>query len=78
MTEKSVKEIIQTAALDSEAISVLEELAAFWAARAANHDEIAAQWDKTRAGHEQKLLDSGIAGGYRAASDDIRAAIEGR
>lgn len=76
MTAETVKSIISEASPNEETIKLLKALADYWENRAGVHDEVAARWDNSRAGKEQCLMDSGIAGGYRGASDDLREAIE--
>lgn len=76
MTAETVKSIINEASPNEETVKLLTALADYWESRAAVHDEVAARWDTSRAGKEQRLMDSGIAGGYRGASDDLREAIE--
>lgn len=76
MTAETVKSIISEASPNEETVKLLTALADYWESRAAVHDEVAARWDTSRAGKEQSLMDSGIAGGYRGASDDLREAIE--
>lgn len=76
MTAETVKSIINDASPSEETVKLLTALADYWESRAAVHDEVAARWDNSKAGKEQRLMDSGIAGGYRGASDDIREAIE--
>lgn len=76
MTAETVKSIISEASPNEETIKLLTTLADYWEGRAAVHDEVAARWDNSKAGKEQRLMDSGIAGGYRGASDDLREAIE--
>lgn len=76
MTTPTVKSIIEAASPSDDTIKLLESLAEYWGSRAAVHDEVAARWDTSRAGKEQRLMDSGLAGGYRGASDDLRDAIE--
>lgn len=76
MTTPTVKSIIEAASPSEDTIKLLKSLAEYWESRAAVHDEVAARWDNSRAGKEQRLMDSGLAGGYRGASDDLRDAIE--
>jgi hypothetical protein len=76
MTTETVKSIIDNASPSEETVKLLTALADYWEGRAAVHDEVAARWDNSRAGKEQRLMDSGLAGGYRGVSDDLRSAIE--
>lgn len=76
MTTETVKTIVSNASPSEETIKLLTALAEYWENRAAVHDEVAARWDNSKAGKEQRLMDSGIAGGYRGASDDLREALE--
>lgn len=76
MTTETVKTIISDASPSEQTIKLLTALADYWESRAAVHDEVAARWDNSKAGKEQRLMDSGITGGYRGASDDLREAIE--
>ena len=75
MGKEAVKEILEAFKPDKNTLNMLEALASYWESRAVMHEGIGKRWDDTPEGREQKIMDYGIAAGYRGPAEGLREAI---